>query len=75
MKKLYHVCAFIETDTYRIWTDGMYAMSRPNLADGWLPKLRETIRNLECAQKGLELFPVENVTIMSISDLGNCDDC
>ena len=65
---LYHVSAYIEHDFGCILHDCMYELPRPNLADGWLPKLREVIHDCVAADTG-KRFPVEAVTIISISPL------
>jgi len=65
---LYHVSAYIQHDFGATLHDGMYDLPTPNLADGWLPKVREVIHDFVAADTG-KRFPVEAVTIISISPL------
>jgi len=65
---LYHVCAYIDHKYKCILHDSMYDLPKPNLADGWLPQLREVIHDCVAADTGRQ-FPVEAVTIISISPL------
>ena len=67
-KRLYHVCAFASVGFKTIWHDGMVLLPEPNLADGWLPKLREVTRDIIAVGSCVQL-PVKNVTIVSISRL------
>jgi hypothetical protein len=69
-RKLYHVSAFLAYNSEKtIWHDDMYLISTPNLSEGWLPFLRETIRDAICKDKQIAPVPPENVTIISISPL------
>jgi len=65
---LYHVSAYINHGCTSTLHDCMYDLPTPNLADGWLPKLREVIHDFVAADTGRR-FPVEAVTIISISPL------
>jgi hypothetical protein len=65
---LYHVCAWVETGAGSVLHDSMYDLPKPNLADGWLSKLREVIHDFVAVDTGRR-FPVESVTIISISSL------
>jgi hypothetical protein len=65
---LYHISAWIETGSTTVLHDSMYDLPTPNLADGWLPKVREVIHDFVAADTGRR-FPVESVTIISISPL------
>jgi hypothetical protein len=67
-KRLYHVCAFAGVGLKTIWHDGMVLLPEPNLADGWLPRLREVTRDIIAVENCVQL-PVEDVTIVSISRL------
>jgi hypothetical protein len=65
---LYHVSAMINVGVGTAWHDGMYMLPEPNLADGWLPRLRELIHDDVSIQTGRQ-FAVNDVTIISISPL------
>jgi hypothetical protein len=65
---LYHVSAWVQTRATDVLHDSMYDLPTPNLADGWLPKLREVIHDCVAVDTGRQ-FPVEAVTIISISPL------
>lgn len=65
---LYHVSAFIDHGGGFTLHDAMYELPTPNLADGWLPKLREVIHDFVAVEKGRQ-FPIGAVTIISIHPL------
>ena len=68
MRRLYHVSAMIDVGVGNVWHDSMYMLPEPNLADGWLPRLREVIHDVVSVQTGRQ-FAVNDVTIISISPL------
>jgi hypothetical protein len=64
------VSAFLAYNSEKtIWHDYMYLLPAPTLNEGWLPFLREAIRDTICEDMQIAPVPPENVTIISISPL------
>jgi len=65
---LYHISAYVNHDLGYTLHDSMYELPKPNLAESWLPRVREVIHDVVTVETG-RTFPISAVTIISISPL------